>query len=82
MNETNLEPAINAQSHKCTLCHKAYLIEEGVKSYRPFCSKRCADVDMGRWLSGSYVISEGGALEVTEGEDEAPLLDEQFLREE
>ena len=23
---------------------------------RPFCSKRCADVDLNRWLSGSYVI--------------------------
>ena len=25
--------------------------------YRPFCSKRCADVDLGKWLTGSYVIS-------------------------
>lgn len=24
--------------------------------YRPFCSRRCADVDLGRWLSGSYVV--------------------------
>ncbi len=24
--------------------------------YRPFCSKRCADVDLGRWLKGTYVI--------------------------
>jgi uncharacterized protein len=24
--------------------------------YRPFCSRRCADVDLGRWLRGSYVI--------------------------
>ncbi len=24
--------------------------------YRPFCSHRCADVDLGRWLTGSYVI--------------------------
>ena len=23
---------------------------------RPFCSRRCADVDLGRWLTGSYVI--------------------------
>lgn len=22
----------------------------------PFCSKRCADVDLGRWLTGQYVI--------------------------
>ena len=24
--------------------------------FKPFCSKRCADVDLNRWLSGSYVI--------------------------
>jgi endogenous inhibitor of DNA gyrase (YacG/DUF329 family) len=24
--------------------------------YRPFCSKRCADVDLGRWLGGVYKI--------------------------
>ena len=22
--------------------------------YRPFCSKRCADVDLARWFSGAY----------------------------
>ncbi|WP_386683017.1 DNA gyrase inhibitor YacG [Loktanella sp. R86503] len=24
--------------------------------YRPFCSKRCADVDLAKWLTGSYAI--------------------------
>ena len=24
--------------------------------YEPFCSKRCADVDLHRWLKGSYLI--------------------------
>lgn len=24
--------------------------------FRPFCSGRCADIDLGRWLKGSYVI--------------------------
>ena len=28
-------------------------MEEGLK---PFCSKRCADVDLGRWLKGGYAI--------------------------
>jgi len=31
---------------------------------KPFCSKRCADVDLHRWLSGSY------AIPVTEDEEE------------
>lgn len=24
--------------------------------YKPFCSRRCADVDLARWLNGSYAI--------------------------
>ena len=28
-------------------------------SYDPFCSRRCADVDLYRWLKGSYVIPGG-----------------------
>ena len=32
--------------------------------FRPFCSKRCADVDLHRWLSGVY------AVPVTEDEEE------------
>jgi hypothetical protein len=24
--------------------------------YRPFCSRRCADVDLGRWLAGAYAV--------------------------
>ena len=32
-------------------------------TFRPFCSQRCADVDLGRWLGERYVIPgpEGGA---------------------
>lgn len=25
-----------------------------MQQVRPFCSKRCADVDLGRWFSGQY----------------------------
>jgi uncharacterized protein len=25
-------------------------------AHRPFCSKRCADVDLQRWLTGRYAI--------------------------
>jgi endogenous inhibitor of DNA gyrase (YacG/DUF329 family) len=34
--------------------------------YKPFCSKRCADVDLNRWFSGGYSIP---AVEDDEGED-------------
>jgi endogenous inhibitor of DNA gyrase (YacG/DUF329 family) len=27
-------------------------------AYRPFCSRRCADVDLARWLGGVYAIPD------------------------
>ena len=33
-------------------------------AFKPFCSKRCADIDLNRWLSGVYVVP------VKEDEDE------------
>jgi endogenous inhibitor of DNA gyrase (YacG/DUF329 family) len=38
--------------------------------YDPFCSKRCADVDLHKWLSGVYVVP-GGAAPPDRSEDEA-----------
>lgn len=37
---------------------------------RPFCSKRCADVDLHRWLAGSYAVP----VSDDEDEDGAPKL--------
>ena len=37
---------------RCPTCGKAT-----VESHRPFCSKRCADVDLARWLRGDYRIA-------------------------
>jgi uncharacterized protein len=36
---------------KCPICSKP-----ASKDYRPFCSKRCADIDLHKWVSGSYVV--------------------------
>lgn len=44
----------------CPICEK-----QSVQAYHPFCSSRCADVDLNRWLNGSYVIP------VTEEEERA-----------
>jgi endogenous inhibitor of DNA gyrase (YacG/DUF329 family) len=27
-----------------------------VEAFKPFCSKRCADLDLGKWFTGSYAI--------------------------
>jgi endogenous inhibitor of DNA gyrase (YacG/DUF329 family) len=29
--------------------------------FRPFCSKRCSDVDLNRWLKGVYVIPDSAS---------------------
>ncbi len=35
----------------CPICKK-----QTNPAYRPFCSKRCADIDLGKWLDGNYAI--------------------------
>jgi endogenous inhibitor of DNA gyrase (YacG/DUF329 family) len=44
----------------CAICGKP-----AVQRFKPFCSARCADIDLGRWLKGSYVVP-GEALDETE----------------
>jgi len=36
----------------CPICSKA----EPAAAFRPFCSRRCADLDLQRWFSGRYAI--------------------------
>jgi endogenous inhibitor of DNA gyrase (YacG/DUF329 family) len=38
-------------SARCPLCGKPM-----DAAFKPFCSKRCADIDLNRWLSGVYAI--------------------------
>ncbi len=35
----------------CPICGKPM-----EQAFRPFCSKRCADIDLNRWLSGVYAV--------------------------
>jgi endogenous inhibitor of DNA gyrase (YacG/DUF329 family) len=34
-------------------------------AHRPFCSKRCADIDLGRWLKESYRVQTDESPETT-----------------
>jgi endogenous inhibitor of DNA gyrase (YacG/DUF329 family) len=45
----------------CPICGKP-----AAAASRPFCSDRCKDVDLNRWLSGAY------AIPAREGEEEDP----------
>jgi endogenous inhibitor of DNA gyrase (YacG/DUF329 family) len=38
---------------KCPICSRPT-----EHTYRPFCSRRCADVDLSRWLRGTYAIPD------------------------
>ncbi len=47
----------------CPICKK-----QPDSKYRPFCSRRCADIDLGKWLTGSYAIPAAD----TDEEDSIP----------
>ncbi len=49
----------------CPTCHKPTQ-----ENYKPFCSKRCADVDLHRWFSGSYAVP-------VEAQEEEEILSEE-----
>lgn len=52
-------------SSKCPICGKPV-----DPVFRPFCSKRCSDLDLQRWLSGRYVVPGD------ETDDENPLSED------
>lgn len=54
-----------AKKPLCARCRKHPAIPE----YRPFCSKRCADADLGQWLTGSYVIPGASAEQADDAVD-------------
>lgn len=48
-NDNNADGMVKVR--KCPICDEPAVFEA-----RPFCSKRCADVDLGRWMTGRYAI--------------------------
>ncbi len=64
MGQSKPEPIVAAQG-RCPICKDAT-----EPAYRPFCSKRCADVDLSRWLRGAYLIPGGQADADEDGDDE------------
>ncbi|MCW8915519.1 MAG: DNA gyrase inhibitor YacG [Magnetovibrio sp.] len=63
-----LKTAKNAENkgQSCPMCSKPV-----VEKYTPFCSKRCADLDLGKWLGDGYRIPT----------DEVPGFDDHFDEE-
>jgi endogenous inhibitor of DNA gyrase (YacG/DUF329 family) len=63
--QSETTPSTGAGGGRCPICGKPT-----VQAVRPFCSARCADIDLGRWISGAYVIA-GGRAEADEDGDDA-----------
>ena len=55
--------------HKCPICGKPT-----DPAFRPFCSRRCREVDLSRWLSGRYAIP--AAEDERDGDEATPGRDE------
>jgi endogenous inhibitor of DNA gyrase (YacG/DUF329 family) len=57
----------------CPICKKPVSAAD-----RPFCSRRCADVDLSKWLNGSYAVPSTdpddieAAIEASEAAQDAP----------
>lgn len=49
----------------CPICKN-----DTVQSYRPFCSKRCADIDLGKWFGGDYAVASQDPEEAIEAMEE------------
>ena len=52
---------------RCSVCRKPAVV-----TFKPFCSQRCADVDLARWLTGAYAIPGGDSDADEDGDDAFP----------
>jgi uncharacterized protein len=61
-----LEPIIPrpAATRRCPICGRPTMAR-----HQPFCSPRCADIDLGRWLKGNYRVETEEAPENAERDD-------------
>lgn len=57
-------PLKPAKLGPCPLCG-----QPGEVAFRPFCSKRCADQDLGHWLSETYRVASEEEADLEEGEE-------------
>jgi len=51
---------------RCPICRRRPAVPE----FRPFCSRRCADADLSRWLGGEYRVPDDETPVVPSGDEE------------
>jgi endogenous inhibitor of DNA gyrase (YacG/DUF329 family) len=56
-----------AKPRKCPICKRP-----AEDRWRPFCSKRCADADLARWLGEAYRIPVSGEPDDPDDDEPSP----------
>lgn len=59
--DTGDTPVVRKSIGRCPICRRPTVL-----ATRPFCSARCADLDLARWLGGRYAIA--GSIDAEEDE--------------
>lgn len=54
----SLDPSRKTTGRACAQCGQPALV-----AFRPFCSARCRDIDLGKWLGGAYVVRGRSAVD-------------------
>ena len=66
----------HSQKAACPLC------EQPAKApHTPFCSRRCAQLDLGKWLTGDYTIPAHEAMEDSDVEMLLAAHDSQLAKQ-
>lgn len=62
-NVVSLPKNASQKARPCANCGRPQTVE-----FKPFCSKRCADVDLGRWLNEDYRVPSNETPDQAEDE--------------
>ncbi len=58
-----------ARPPACPICGKPIATDSGTPRFRPFCSARCAQIDLGRWFGETYRVPAGPVEELPSDDD-------------
>lgn len=61
----NTNEGMAAKTSGCPICR-----QPPSEAHAPFCSKRCAEIDLGRWLKGNYAIPTNDAPDAPGGDED------------
>lgn len=59
----------------CPSCKTLCPFDKALNTYRPFCSERCKNLDLGAWASGSYAVPSA-----PQNEEEADALGDALMQ--